>query len=96
MSESAVKYKSVAASTVVAKGLSKYYGYIVTTVTAVAAIQIRDASAAGAGTVIDTIATATAIGVKSILPHPIQCEAGITFDLNGGTGGVTLLYEGNP
>lgn len=96
MAESAVKYKNTAATLVVAKGLSKYYGYIVTTVTATAALQIRDASAAAAGTVIDTIPTATAIGTAKVFPHPIQCEAGIVFDLNGGTGGVTLLYEGNP
>lgn len=96
MSEAAVKYKAVAASTVVAKGLSKYYGYIVTTVTATAALQIRDATAAGGGTIIDTIATATAIGTAKVFPHPIQCDAGLVFDLNGGTGGITLLYEGNP
>lgn len=92
--EGAVKYLSTTASAVVARGKAKYYGYIVTTVTAAAALQIRDATAVAGGTVIDTIAIATAIGVKALLPHPIQCETGLVFDLNGGTGGVTLLYEG--
>ncbi len=96
MSTAAVKYKNISASTVVCKGLAKYYGYIVTTVTATAALQIRDATAAAGGTVIDTIAIGTAIGTKVIFPHPIQCEAGLVFDLNGGTGGITILYEGNP
>lgn len=90
------QYKSVAASTVVVKGKGRYWGYIVTTVTAVAALQIRDATAAGAGTVIDTIPTATAIGSRGVLPVPISVESGIVFDLNGGTGGITLLYEGAP
>lgn len=90
------KYVSVAATSVVCKGKARYWGYIVTTVTAVAAIQIRDATAAAGGTVIDTIATATAIGTQRVLPVPIACENGLVFDLNGGTGGITLLYEGAP
>lgn len=92
--DGAIKYVSVSASTVAARGLAKYYGYIVTTVTATAALQIRDATAAAGGTVIDTIATGTAIGTAKLLPHPIICSTGLVFDLNGGTGGVTLLYEG--
>lgn len=84
----------VSATTVVVKGKGRYWGYIVTTVTATAALQIRDATAAGGGTIIDTIATATAIGTQRVLPVPIPVESGLVFDLNGGTGGITLLYEG--
>lgn len=94
MSRASVKYRSLSATAVVAKGLSKYYGYIVTTVTATAAIQIRDATAAAGGTVIDTIPSGTAIGTRGVLPYPIQCDAGLVFDLNGATGGITLLFEG--
>lgn len=88
------KYKSLSATTVVVRGKGRYWGYIVTTVTATAALQIRDATAAASGTVIDTIPTATAIGTQRVLPVPIPVENGLTFDLNGGTGGITLLYEG--
>ena len=94
MANQAVKYLSTAATAVAANGLSSYYGYIVTTVTAVAALQIRDAAAAGAGTVIDTIPIGTAIGASKNFPFPIRCSTGLVFDLNGGTGGITLLYEG--
>lgn len=92
--DGAVKYQSMNASTVACRGMSKYYGYIVTTVTATAALQIRDAVAAAGGTVIDTIPTGTAIGSAKLLPHPVMCSTGLTFDLNGGTGGITLLFEG--
>lgn len=94
MSDIIPQYKSVAATTVVVKGRGRYHGYIVTTVTATAALQIRDATAAGGGTVIDTIPVGTAIGSRGLLPRPIPVESGLVFDLNGGTGGITLLYEG--
>lgn len=94
MSDAAVKYKAVSASAAVATGFSKYYGFTVTTAIATAAVQIRDATAAAGGTVIDTIAVGTAIGTTKALPHPVQCNSGIVFDLNGGTGAIVLLYEG--
>jgi hypothetical protein len=94
--DGAIKYQPVSSSGVVARGMAKYYGYVVTTATATAAIQIRDAIAAGAGTVVDAIPAGTAIGSVRHFPHPIMCSTGITFDLNGGTGGINLLFEGQP
>lgn len=94
MANQGVKYLNSNATVVAARGLAKYYGYIVTTVTATAALQIRDATAGAGGAIIDTIPTATAIGQSKLLPFPIQCTTGLVFDLNGGTGGIVLLYEG--
>jgi len=86
----------LSATTVAARGPCRYYGFIVTTVTAVATIQIRDSVAAAAGSVIDVIPAATAVGFTRIFPEPIRFAKGLTFDLNGATGGITLLMEGNP
>jgi hypothetical protein len=94
MSTASVKKQSVAATTVICRGQCKYYGCIVTVATATAAVQIRDAVAAAAGTVIDSLAAASAIGTVHLLPHPIQCDTGLTFDLNGATGTVVVLFEG--
>lgn len=94
MGNQPVKYLSTTVSAVAANGSANYYGYVVTTVTAVAALQIRDARATGAGVVIDTIPIGTAIGSAHNFPFPILCSTGLVFDLNGGTGGITLLYEG--
>ncbi len=89
-----VKYKVVNASTVIARGYCKYYGFIVTTATATAAVQIRDSVAAAAGSVIDTTAAASAVGTTRTLNNPIECTTGLTFDLNGGTGTLVVMYEG--
>lgn len=95
MAEAAIKYKSTNATRVVALGsTTKYYGYIVTVTTATAAIQIRDASAAATGTILDSIPSGSAAGTKVTLAHPIQCNTGLVLDLNGATGTVCVLYEG--
>ena len=94
MANQSVKYLSTSATATAASGRASYYGYVVTVVTAVAALQIRDSLTAGTGTVIDTIPIGTAIGSVRTFPFPISCNLGLTFDLNGGTGGITLLYEG--
>ncbi len=92
----AVKYAVVSANTVIARGFAKYYGAIVTTATATAAVQVRDSVAAAAGNVIDTFPAASAVGTRSPLSHPIECTTGLTFDLNGGTGTLVVMYEGSP
>lgn len=69
-----------------------YYGYIVTVALSANAINVRDAIAAGAGTIIDTIAASAAIGAEKRLPHGIYCELGVYADF-GGTGTVTFFYR---
>ena len=53
---------------------------------------VRDAVAAGTGTIVDIIAASAAIGVEKRLPHGIYCEAGVYADF-GGTGTVTFFYR---
>lgn len=86
----------VTATTVAAKGPCNYFGFIITTVTAVATIQIRDADAAATGRIIDVIPAATAVGTVRYFSKPIDFNLGLTVDFNGGTGALTLLMEGNP
>lgn len=86
----------LSATTVAARGPCKYFGFIVTTVTATGVIQIRDSVSAGTGLVIDVIPIATAVGTVRYFNEPIRFSTGLTFDLNGGTGAITLLMEGNP
>lgn len=45
-----------------------YYGHEVTVALSAAAINVRDSTAAGAGTIVDMIAASAAIGVSSMLP----------------------------
>jgi hypothetical protein len=71
-----------------------YYGYIVTVVTAVGPIDIRDALSAGAGTVIDTIPAGTAAGARQVMHTGIECAAGIFADYGAGaTGTIQVLYK---
>lgn len=93
MSDAAIKSLPKAASGSVCTGLSKYYGYIVSVVTATATILVRDGTDA-TGVIVDSIPAATAVGGTKSLVHPIQCTKGIFFDLNGATGTVQVLYEG--
>lgn len=89
----ACKYKIMAASGAVSKGLSKYFGYTVNTAVATAAILVRD-GLTNAGPIIDTIPTSTAAGITKSLSIPVTASNGIFFDLNGGTGTIAILYEG--
>ena len=68
-----------------------YHGYIVTTVTATAAINIRKGTVSGQ--IIDIIPSGTAAGAKFSYAHGPQCEGGIFVDFNGASGGVVILYE---
>ena len=92
MSESAIKYKSVTADNLVQPGFSKYHGYLLSAATATAVIEIRAASAAAGGTVIDAIPATTAQGTQRLLPHPIECSTGLFIDFTG-TGTLVILYE---
>jgi hypothetical protein len=68
-----------------------FYGYIVTTVTATAAIQVFDNASTNSGTVIDTIATATAVG-HYVLPTPVPCTNGMFAQFGTATGTVLFLF----
>ena len=80
------------ADTLVRTGAAKYRGFCVTTVTATGTIDIRDATSAGAGTVIETIPIATAVGTRVNMAVPINCETGIYVDFNGGATGTLVVY----
>jgi len=69
---------------------NKYGGCVVTTATATAAILIRNGAA---GTIVDAIAASSAIGTKRDPSYPIVCPLGVYFDLNGGTGTITVYVE---
>lgn len=69
-----------------------YYGHIVTTVIGAGVVNMRDAVAAGAGDIIDIIAAAAAVGVKSVSPVGIYCALGLYADF-ASTGTVTIFYQ---
>lgn len=91
---SAVHSSAVTADTLIKTGRTIFRGFNVTTVTAAGTIDIRDATSAGTGTVIQTLAAGTAVGVyeKQV---PIICETGLYVDYNAGpaTGTLVILYE---
>lgn len=89
-----VRYESVTADTVIKTGQALYRGYTVIVAVAVAAVDIRDAAAAGAGTVIDTIPVGTAAGTQRMLPDGVVCTAGLVADYGAsGTGTIVVLFE---
>lgn len=69
---------------------NKYGGFVVTTATATAPILIRNGAG---GTIVESIPAASAAGTRYTPSNPIACPAGVYFDLNGGTGTVTVLIE---
>lgn len=91
---SAVHSSPVTADTLIKTGKTIFRGFNVTTVTAAGTIDIRDATSAGTGTIIQTLAAGTAVGVyeKQV---PIICETGLYVDYNAGpaTGTLVILYE---
>lgn len=88
-----VHSQALSADALVYTGRCVYYGYQVTTATAVANIQVRDAVAAGAGTVIGTIVSGAAVG-QYPTSTGILCETGLYCDfLAGATGTVLLLFQ---
>lgn len=68
-----------------------YYGYLVTTALSAAVINVRDATAAGAGDIVDTIAASAAAGTKERSALGIYCPTGVYADF-AGTGTVTFFY----
>lgn len=81
------------ADALVKTGPCVYYGYQVTTATAVANIQIRDATSAGSGTVVGTITSGTSVGQYPTTTG-IICETGLYCDFTAGaTGTVVLLFR---
>lgn len=69
-----------------------YYGYIVTTALSAAVIDIRDAIAAGSGTIVDIVAASSAAGISVKYPFGVYCAAGCYADF-AGTGTVTFFYQ---
>lgn len=68
-----------------------YFGHIVTTALSAAVCNVRDATAAGAGDIIDIIAASAAAGTKNMLPNGVRCPTGLYADF-AGTGTVTFFY----
>lgn len=88
----ASNYTVTTASTLVKTGACFLVGYNVTTVTATAKIDIRDAVAAGAGNIVASLPIAKAVG-EYALPQAIPMGTGIYIDYNTtGTGTVVLLW----
>lgn len=69
-----------------------YYGYLVTTALSAAVINVRDATAAGTGNILDIVAASAAAGVQNRLPVGIYCADGCYADF-AGTGTVTFFYQ---
>lgn len=87
----ASRTNAITADTQVKASAGIYYGYIVTTATASAAISIYD-NTAESGTVIDVIPASTAVG-KYISPVGIACTTGIYAGYAASaTGTIIVLY----
>jgi hypothetical protein len=84
---------AITADALVKTGRGTYRGYRVTVATAAGTIDIRDATSAGSGTIIDTIPATTAAGTRVDNAVGVICETGIYVDYNGATGTVVVLYE---
>ena len=69
-----------------------YYGYYVTTALSAAVINVRDATAAGTGTIIDIVAASAAAGTQNARPFGTYCANGCYADF-AGTGTVTFFYQ---
>ncbi len=84
---------SVTADALVQSSAGRYYGYIVTVSTAVAAISVYD-SATETGTVVDVIPSGTAAGTARIFATPVPMTTGIYAGYAAGaTGTVVLLHD---
>ncbi len=90
----AVHSPAITADTLVKTGACTYRGFRVTTATATAAIEIRDSTSAGAGTVIDVIPSGSTAGTRIEASPGISCETGIYVDYGASaTGTVVVLFE---
>lgn len=70
-----------------------YYGYVVTTGLSANVINVRDATAAGTGTILDIVAASSAAGITVKYPFGVYCATGCYADFVGGTGTVTFFYQ---
>lgn len=68
-----------------------YLGYLVTTALSAAVCNVRDATAAGTGDIVDIIAASATAGTKSLSPFGVYCPTGVYADF-AGTGTVTFFY----
>ena len=75
-----------------AAGPCIYYGHIVTTGLGAGVVNVRDATAAGTGTILDIIAASAAAGVTKNLSTGIYCANGCYADF-ASTGTVTFYYQ---
>lgn len=80
------------ADTLYHNGPCLMYGVMITTVTAVGTVDIRDSLTAGGGTVVMTlpIGAAPADGNKYMLTAPIPLTTGCYIDYNGGATGTIV------
>lgn len=82
---------TLTASAQVGQKNAAYHGYVVTVVTATAAINIRKNSLTGQ--IIDVIPIGTVAGASKSYSYPIGMDTGLFVDFNGGSGSVVVLYE---
>lgn len=83
---------AITADALVKTGQCVYRGFTVTTATAVAAIDIRDGTSAGGGTVIDTIPAATAAGTRVEKVIGVGCDSGLYADYAAGATGTIIVH----
>lgn len=69
-----------------------YYGCIVTSALGAGVINIRDATAAGTGTIVDIVAASAAAGIEKARPFGVYCANGAYADF-ASTGTVTFFYQ---
>lgn len=86
----ALAYSLTADGQIGPAGPAVYYGFMVTTALSAAVVNVRDAIAAGAGTILDIIAASAAAGTTHFFPAGIYCENGAYADF-AGTGTVTFF-----
>lgn len=87
-SHSATGYVGPAGTTI--SNVNKFGGCVVTTATATAAILIRNGPS---GTIVASIPASSAAGYNFMPNIPVLCPLGVYFDLNGGTGTVTVFAD---
>lgn len=87
----ACKYTNATADALIKTGKGVVYGIVVTGALSAATVDIRDAVAAGAGTVLFTIAASATVGTTILFPVGIQFNTGLYADF-GGTGTINVLW----
>lgn len=70
---------------------ARYWGFTIAVTTATAAINVRNGSATAA--ILDVIATGSTAANARVYGTPLDFNAGIWADFNGGTGTVNFIFE---